>query len=72
MKMTLDDAPDVLHVEEVAQLLRIGRNGAYELVRSGLLGSFRIGRRIGVPKTAVLAFLERRRTAEGAGLADSA
>ena len=56
--MTLESAPDVLTVEEVAMLLRIGRNGAYEMVRTGAIRSVKLGRRILVPKAALVALLE--------------
>lgn len=55
--MTLDDAPDVLTVVEVARLLRIGRNRAYELVNGGQLFGCRVGHGIRVPKVAVKRFL---------------
>jgi excisionase family DNA binding protein len=61
--MTFDSAPDVLNVEEVAALLRIGRNGAYDLVKSGVLRSVRIGRRIVVAKSSLLSFLQGREDA---------
>jgi excisionase family DNA binding protein len=47
---------DVLKVTEVAADLRIGRNQAYELIRSGQLRSVRIGRAIRVPREALEAF----------------
>jgi excisionase family DNA binding protein len=59
-RAAIDDAPDVLNVGEAAALLQISRNSAYELVRSRLLHSVRIGRRIVVPKTALLFFLKER------------
>lgn len=37
---------DALKAEEVATMLRIGRNAVYELAKSGKLGSYRIGRRL--------------------------
>ena len=40
-------------------ILGIGRNTAYELVRSGQIKSLRIGRKIRIPKAEVLAFLNR-------------
>lgn len=40
-------------VDEAAELLGIGRNGAYEGVRSGQIPSIRIGKRILVPKAAL-------------------
>ncbi len=55
--MTLQDAPDVLTVEEVAQILRVGRNHAYELVRTGVIASVKLGRRLIVPKATVVALL---------------
>ncbi len=55
--MTLDLAPDVLTVEEVAEILRVGRNHAYELVRTGVIASVKLGRRIIVPKANVVALL---------------
>jgi excisionase family DNA binding protein len=70
--MTFEDAPDVLYVEEVAQLLRIGRNGAYELVGSGLLRSVKIGRRIIVPKSELRAFLDRKDDLRGPNSEDVA
>lgn len=45
--------PRTYTVDEVAVLLGIGRNGAYEGVRSGQIPSIRIGKRILVPKAAL-------------------
>ena len=47
----------VMHVEELAALLDIGRNAAYELVRSGKIASLRIGRTIRIPREAVINYL---------------
>ncbi|MDQ3342189.1 MAG: helix-turn-helix domain-containing protein [Actinomycetota bacterium] len=55
--MTLDDAPDVLTVEQVAAVLSIGRNQAYEAVRRGDIYAVRLGRSLRVPKAAVLRLL---------------
>ena len=52
--MTLTDAPDLLRVDEVAQLLRVGRNQAYALVARGELVAIRLGRTLRVPKSALL------------------
>ena len=40
-------------VEEVAQLLGIGRNSAYEAVRRGEIPSIKIGKRVLVPRAAL-------------------
>lgn len=59
MVVTLQDAPDVLTVHEAARLPRIGRNHAYELIRTGELVAVKLSRRILVPKAALVALLER-------------
>jgi len=46
---TDDREPLVISVKEAARLLRLGRNQAYDAVRTGQLPSIRVGRRILVP-----------------------
>lgn len=55
---SFDDLPLTLRVEDLMPILGIGRNTAYELVRSGQIKSIRIGRKIRIPKAEVLAFLD--------------
>ena len=55
--LSFDDIPLVLTVEELMPILGIGRNTAYELIRSDQIRSVRIGRQLRVPKDAVLDFL---------------
>lgn len=54
---SFDDLPITLHVEDLMPILGIGRNTAYELVRSGQIRSVRIGKQIRVPKNALIDFL---------------
>lgn len=49
--------PAVLKVEEVAAILRIGRNQAYRLVGSGELPSIRVGRSVRVTRAALARYL---------------
>ena len=56
---SFDDLPLTLRVEELMSILGIGRNTAYELIRSGQIKSIRVGRQFRVPKDAVLDFLAR-------------
>jgi excisionase family DNA binding protein len=56
---TLDHLPLLLTVEEAASVLRIGRNGAYAAVSEGVLPSFRIGRRIRIPRSALVALVHQ-------------
>ena len=57
---SLDDLPVTLRVEELMPILGIGRNIAYELVRSGRLRSIRVGRQVRIPKNVLIEFLEGR------------
>jgi excisionase family DNA binding protein len=54
----LADMPDVLTVEEAAEVLRIGRTAAYEAARRGELPAVRIGRSLRVPRHALDALLQ--------------
>lgn len=58
---SLDDLPLALRVEDLMPILDIGRNMAYELVRSGQIRSIRVGRKIRVPKEAVAEYLAKGR-----------
>ena len=55
----LHDLPVTLRVEELMPILGIGRNTAYELIRSGQIRSIRIGRQIRIPRDALLEFLQK-------------
>lgn len=48
----------VLTPVETAKLLRIGRGTVYEQIRCGAIPSIRMGRRILVPKAALMKMLE--------------
>ena len=53
----LKEPPLVLRVEDLAQMLSIGRNTAYALVRSGEIRSIRIGRSYRIPKVAIEEYI---------------
>jgi len=48
---------DVVTVSELAEMLKVGRNTAYELVRAGIIPSVRVGRQIRVSKLAVVEYM---------------
>lgn len=54
-----NNLPLVLKVEELMPILSIGRNSAYELVRSGKIRSVRIGRTYRIPRDAVEEYLRK-------------
>ena len=56
---SLDNLPHTRRVEELMPIFGVGRNTAYELVRSGQIRSIRVGRQLRVPKDAVQDFLNR-------------
>lgn len=56
--MTANDSPDAVHrrtltVDEVAEILCIARNGVNELIHSGRLVSFRVGRQFRITPQAL-------------------
>ena len=55
---SFDDLPLTLRVEDLMPILHIGRNTAYELVRSKQLYSVKIGRQLRIPKQALIDYLE--------------
>ena len=54
----IEDLPLAIRVEELMPVLSIGRNTAYELVRSGKIRSVKVGRQLRIPRDAVVEFLE--------------
>lgn len=57
METNNERLPLALTVEDLSQLLSIGRNTAYELVRSGKIRSIKVGRIYRIPQSAVDEFL---------------
>lgn len=58
--LNFEDIPLVLTVEELMPILSIGRNTAYELVRSGQIKSIHAGKQIRILKHELLEFLTGR------------
>ena len=54
----MNDNKLTLSVEEAAKLLGIGRNLAYEKVKTGEIPAIKIGKRLLVPKKALEKLLE--------------
>lgn len=55
--MKLADAPDVLKVDEVAELARMDRKSIYAAIEEGELQALRRGRSIRVTKVHLMAWL---------------
>lgn len=55
---SLDELPIVLTVDEVRQVLHIGRNKAYSLINSGAIRTIKVGEHTRILKTELIRFLE--------------
>ena len=53
----LEKWDDLLTVEELCEVLKIGQNSAYELLNSGKLKAFRNGRTWRIPKQSVIQYI---------------
>lgn len=52
------DYPDVVTIDDLQNMLHIGRNTAYSMLRDGAIKTVKIGKRYIIPKQSVIAFLE--------------
>jgi predicted DNA-binding transcriptional regulator AlpA len=53
----MDQYPDVLNVDDIQEILGIGRRQAYELVSSGKFHTVRVGKRIKILKAVFISWL---------------
>lgn len=53
----LENYNDVLLIDDIMNILKIGRNSAYKLISSGVIKSLRIGRKIRIPKVYLIDYL---------------
>lgn len=49
---------DVITVKELCEMLKIGKNTAYDLIHSGQIESIYVKRQIRITKSSVIAFLK--------------
>lgn len=59
---SFDELPLTLRVEDLMPILGIGRNTAYELIRSKQIYSVKIGRQLRIPKQALIDYLTSSRS----------
>lgn len=57
MNPNFENLPPLLTVGELASILRIGRNAAYQLVNNGRIQSIHVGRSIRIPRNALMQFI---------------
>ena len=54
-----EEYPDVVTVGELANMLQVGKNKAYELVNNGKIKSIKIGRTHKIPKINIIKYIEK-------------
>lgn len=54
---SFDGLPLTLRVEDLMSILGIGRNTAYELVRTKQIRSVKVGRQLRIPKQCLIDYL---------------
>ena len=55
----LEEYNALMTVQELMETLNIGRNSAYELLNSGEIAAFRIGRSWKIPKDSVIYYINQ-------------
>lgn len=59
--LTIENAfteyPDIVDVDEVMKILRIGKNKAYDLIHAGEIKSIKVGRAHKIPKQSIIDFI---------------
>lgn len=55
-----NDYNEIITVEELAEILRIGMNRAYRLVNSGEIDSFKINNSHRIPRSSVTDYIIRK------------
>lgn len=58
--MYQNDLSDLVTLDELCELLNIGRNSAYTLLNSGEIKAFRIGRIWKISKEAIYEYIKRK------------
>lgn len=59
--------PDVLGIKDLRQALGIGRAGAYKLLETGKIQSFKIGNTYKIPKSALIDYVNQQCSSGGRG-----
>lgn len=57
---SLADYPDVMDINDLMQMLNIGKNLAYRIVSDGTIKAKKVGRQYIIAKSVVMNFLEDR------------
>jgi len=56
---------DIISIDDLCDMLKIGRNKAYDLLRCKKIVAFKEGRLWMIPKNSVIEYVENRRNRKG-------
>jgi len=54
-----EEYPDIITVEQLQKILKIGRNTAYKLLKNNTIKSIRIGKIHKIPKSNIIEYLQK-------------
>lgn len=55
---SFNDYPEVISIDNLQEILHIGRNAAYSLLKEGKIKTIKIGKKYIIPKKSIIEFLE--------------
>jgi len=58
-ELMFTEYPDIVNISQLKEMLDIGINLAYELVRKNKIPSLKVGREYKIPKRNVIAYLTK-------------
>jgi len=56
----LENYSDMLSIEDVMEILGVGKNATYDLFRTGEIPAFRLKKRWKIPKKALIDYINKR------------
>lgn len=56
-KILFENFPDVVSVDEVKEMLKIGKNTVYDLLKNKQIKAIQLGKKYIIPKKSIIDFL---------------
>jgi len=57
--LNTNNIPDILTINNLQEILKIGRSTAYKLIGNNKIRYFRVGNAIRIPKAALMEYVEK-------------
>lgn len=55
---SFNDYPEVISIDNLQEILHIGRNAAYSLLKEGKIKTIKVGKKYIIPKKSIIEFLK--------------